>query len=419
MAFRPIPEGEPLGGCHDGWVMVVARGASILALPETMPPNPIVYAAYEEDGKVVFPPEFPDITERAMRGPLRFYRGDFLCEIGADEYGSLWEYYATLKLYASGRTHAVLRDRPYAVKGDPPEDFGKLHSEAFKYLMYGPDYERRVEGIFYGFLREMDAFLEAPHRWPLYERPHSPAVSVITPVRNRARFIGEAIESVLANDYDDWEMIVVDNGSDDGTPDVVERYARRDGRIRLIRTAGKTLSQCLNIAVRSSRGWIVAQLDSDDTYTPWALRTIYDYHRTHEVGLAVSYYEVVDEEGRTIPQLPVVKHLEFSINNILRVDGAGAVRSYRREVLERLGGFDEENLPGFAEDYDLVLRISERFPVGRIHSVLYRYRRHPDSTDATRDVLSKTRIKTAIRWSALRRRRQMNAVRRLSRALTP
>ncbi len=410
MRLYLLPEGNPLEALPgEGWVAVYSPGVSILSFPRHLPKAEVVFFNYTSGGEVKRPAHYRDITERIRKGPFRLYNVEFLKEIGAERYGRVWEYYALLSLYSEGKTHAVVDE---VVAEEPSaEDFGKLHSEAFKYLMYGQDYEREVEEVFYGFLRRVGAYLHRPLNLPLKTPPHSPRVSVITPVKDRVRFIGEAIESVLANDFEDWEMIVVDNGSTDGTDGVVERYAKRDKRIKLIRTAGKSLSECLNMAVRESRGWIVSQLDSDDTYTPWALRTIYEYHRENPVGLAVSYYEVVDEEGNVVETLPIVKHLEFSINNILRVDGAGAVRSYRREVLERLGGFDERNVPHFAEDYDLVLRISELYPVGRIHSVLYRYRRHAGSTDATRGYHFKTRTKTAIRWAAIHRRRVFNFTR--------
>ncbi len=383
--------------------MVYSPTATILKLPDPMPKAEVVLGRYLRNGEVRRPADYPDLTERMDRGPVRFYRADFLERIGAREYGRVWEYYAFLKLYALGRRHVVLDE--VLAEERAGEGYGKLHTEAFRYLMYGPDYEREVEGVFYGFLREVGAYMHGPLNYPLRERPHSPKVSIITPVKDRARFIVEAIESVLANDFNDWEMVIVDNGSVDGTAEVVERYAKRDRRIRLVRTSGESLAGCLNLALKHSRGWVVAQLDSDDTYTPWAVRTVYEYHREYEVGLAVSYYEVVDEGGKVIPEIPIVKHLEYSINNLLRVGGAGALRSYRREALERLGGFDERNFPNFAEDYDLVLRLSERYPVGRIHSVLYRYRRHAESTDATREYHFKARTKTAIRWAAIHRRR--------------
>ncbi|MFZ8832895.1 MAG: hypothetical protein ACO2O5_01620 [Candidatus Caldipriscus sp.] len=84
------------------------------------------------------------------------------------------------------------------------------------------------------------------------------------------------------------------------------------------------------------------------------------------------------------------------------------MRSYKREALERVGGFDEENFPDFGEDYDLVLKISEIFQVGRIHKVLYYYRRHPQSTDAQRPLLYKKFIKNSARKSAFLRRRMIN-----------
>ncbi|NPB03768.1 MAG: glycosyltransferase [Thermotogae bacterium] len=412
MRFQLLPSGEPLSGIRGDWVVVYDPDSLILTLPGDLPDAPMVLTFYVQDDKIRRPTDFKDITERAILGPLRFYHGDYLRRIRAEDYGEVWEYYARLRLYVEGLKQRVIPRVLAAIPSDP--GFGKLHTEAFRYLQYGADYERKVETIFYGFLKEIGAYLNEGLNLSLREKPHSPAISVITPVRNRVKFIGEAIESVLNNDFQDWEMVIVDNGSEDGTAEIVERFSRRDKRVKLVRTSGRSLTECLNLAVKHSKGWVIAQLDSDDTYTPTALREIYDYHANHNVGLAISYYRVVDEEGNTIEDLPIVKHLEYSLNNLLRVEGAGAVRSYRREALLRVGGFDERALPDFAEDYDLVLRLSEWFLVGRIHAVLYNYRRHPHSTDAERDPFNKARIKTGIRWATIHRRRLLNFARHLS-----
>jgi GT2 family glycosyltransferase len=90
------------------------------------------------------------------------------------------------------------------------------------------------------------------------------------------------------------------------------------------------------------------------------------------------------------------------------VDGAGAVRVWRKSVLKEMGGFDEKELGGYGEDYDLVLKVSERYQVGRVHEVLYRYRRHGGNTDALIDNQRKIRAKSLARQNALRRRRELN-----------
>ncbi|MEO0174874.1 MAG: glycosyltransferase [candidate division WOR-3 bacterium] len=407
MKVQFLKSGEPLPNRVGDVLAVLEDNAAVIYENlKDIPKHPIVVGKYIYKGKVFDVGDFQDFTERAELGPLRLYHWDFLEGIKAWKYGKFWEYYARLQLYIIGKNHLVL-DRVLSERFSV-EGFGKLYSEAFKYLTYSQEDEIALEGIFKDFLVKIGAYLNKPLDLPLKEKPHKPYISVIIPVRNRERFIGKALESILENDFPHLECIVVDNGSTDNTREIVKRFSQGDGRIKLVEVYGESLAGCLNMGIKNSKGWIISQLDSDDFYSKDALRTVYEYHKEYPVGLAVSYYQVVDEKGNPIGEMGTVKHLEFSINNILRVEGAGAVRSYKREVLERIGGFDEVNFPNFAEDYDVVLKISELYRIGRIHKVLYYYRRHPESTDATRPLLEKKRIKNSARKSAFWRRRVLN-----------
>jgi glycosyltransferase involved in cell wall biosynthesis len=170
-----------------------------------------------------------------------------------------------------------------------------------------------------------------------------------------------------------------------------------------------TIAFALNTGLREARGKYVAQLDSDDEYLPNTLKNMVDALGANpRCGLAISYYEVMDAVGNPIAGVPPIKHLEYDRNNILRTGGAGAVRAFRKRVLEELGGFDEETFGGFAEDYDMVLKISERYDIDRVHEVLYRYRRHEGSTDTLRDPVEKLNLKTEARRRAMERREELN-----------
>jgi hypothetical protein len=127
-----------------------------------------------------------------------------------------------------------------------------------------------------------------------------------------------------------------------------------------------------------------------------------------KAGLAVSYYDLMDEAGAVLEEFGVIKHLEYNRNNIMRCDGAGAVRVWHRKVIAEFGGFDEKELGHYGEDYDLVLKVTEKYDLDRVHQVLYRYRRHPDNTDAKRDDRMKLWNKTVARQHALKRRRELN-----------
>jgi GT2 family glycosyltransferase len=133
-----------------------------------------------------------------------------------------------------------------------------------------------------------------------------------------------------------------------------------------------------------------------------------EFMETTNCALGISYYSLIDSEGNDLPEFGVIKHLEYNRNNILRVDGAGAVRMWRKEAILELGGFDEKELCDYGEDYDLVLKVGEKYQVGRVHQVLYKYRRHPDNSDIKRDPLFKLRNKNLARERALGRRKLLN-----------
>ena len=126
-------------------------------------------------------------------------------------------------------------------------------------------------------------------------------------------------------------------------------------------------------------------------------------------GLAISYYALMEEDGTPVSGIDPVKHAGYTRNQILRRDGAGALRVFPKIVLEEMGYYDEANYGNFGEDYDMVLKVGEKYDVDRVHEVLYFYRRHPDNTDVTRDPIMKVRNKNNARLAALARRKAINA----------
>ena len=281
----------------------------------------------------------------------------------------------------------------------------------FSYLFYGKEEEAEIERACTDMLKRRGAFLEHDNREVTYGPDESFEVlaNVVIPVHNRERYIRQAIDSVLGGTLREIEVIVVDNGSTDGTRDIVREIARRDGRVRLIENDKNIIALSLNLGWRAARGKYIAQLDSDDEYLPGTLEAMTDHLETHpKAGLAVSYYDLMDENGQVLDEFGVIKHLEYDRNNIMRCDGAGAVRVWHRKVIAEFGGFDEKELGHYGEDYDLVLKATERYDLDRVHQVCYRYRRHPDNTDARRDERMKLWNKTLARQHALKRRRELN-----------
>ena len=103
---------------------------------------------------------------------------------------------------------------------------------------------------------------------------NSPKISIIVPAYNVEKYLDECIQSILTQDYENWELVVVDDGSKDSTPAICDKYAAQDSRVRVIHQANGGRSEARNAALRVVTGDYVANLDGDDTYFPSALSNI-------------------------------------------------------------------------------------------------------------------------------------------------
>lgn len=188
-----------------------------------------------------------------------------------------------------------------------------------------------------------------------------PNVSVIIPTHNRRDFVREAIASVLAQTYQDFELIVVDDGSTDGTADAVREFPST----RYIFQENRGVSVARNRGVEMSRGTLLAFLDSDDLWQPQKLAMQVAFFALHAEAQICQTEEIWLRNGVRVN--PGHKHRKpsgdiFSRSLQLCLVSPSAVMM-RREFFERMGGFDE-SLPA-CEDYDLWLRIAatERVPL--------------------------------------------------------
>lgn len=98
-----------------------------------------------------------------------------------------------------------------------------------------------------------------------------PDVSILMPARNEERFLPAALESIRRQTLQDWELVAVDDGSTDATPDILEKAAKNDSRIRVLCPEERGLVPALNIGLAECRAHLVAQMDADDISHPWRL----------------------------------------------------------------------------------------------------------------------------------------------------
>jgi glycosyltransferase involved in cell wall biosynthesis len=199
------------------------------------------------------------------------------------------------------------------------------------------------------------------------KKEKSPLVSVIIPTYNRGWSLQEAIDSVLAQDFSDFELIIVDDGSTDNTLDIIRSYP---DEIIFLRQANKGVSAARNLGITSSNGRLIAFLDSDDLWLPEKLSIQADFFHSHPDAFICQSEEIWIRNGvRINPQKrhkkPSGMIFEPSLDLCLVSPSAVMVR---RGLFENVGTFDER-LPA-CEDYDLWLRVSRRYPIALIDTPL-------------------------------------------------
>jgi glycosyltransferase involved in cell wall biosynthesis len=226
-----------------------------------------------------------------------------------------------------------------------------------------------------------------PANRPTGQPANGPTVSVIIPTYNRAALVGEAIESVLAQTYQDLEVIVVDDGSTDRTREVVGRYvAASHGRVRLLSQTNQGISAARNAACRLARGRYFAFLDSDDVWKPEKLAAqVPVLEADPQVGLVASVGELVDaSNARVLGIKPKVFPGSTLRDLVLRGSAQPSTYVVRREAMEDVGFFDVEIRRGL-EDLDLCFRMAQHWTLVCLPQPLIRYRQHDTNLSAEPD----------------------------------
>ena len=191
-------------------------------------------------------------------------------------------------------------------------------------------------------------------------------VSVCIPSYNAAQFIGETVQSVLDSEYRNFEIIISDDASTDGTTNIVESL--HDSRIRFYpnrRNEGPVRNW--NRAITKATGEYVSLLNHDDLYSPfWLMFAVRHLEKSPDIGWVATAYRVIDAAGeilrrishfRTTGEIPKdVAFLEMA-----KLNGLGPGFVVRRKILEEIGYYDESVGPG--ADTDLCLRLAARYPL--------------------------------------------------------
>jgi glycosyltransferase involved in cell wall biosynthesis len=231
----------------------------------------------------------------------------------------------------------------------------------------------------------------------------TPAVSVLMPVYDAGRFLAPAVESILAQTFSDFELIAIDDGSRDGSGEVLAEFAARDSRIRVFTQENRGIVATLNRALELARAPLVARMDADDLSRPDRFARQIEYLTEHPAVAAVSgAMDYIDESGAYLrtavfPTSPATIATEL----LHRPCVCHAPVMTRTAVLRSLGGYRQQ--VQYAEDYDLFLRMSEVAQIANLPDVLYAVRLHPVTISAQHTVAQELAALAARGAARLRR----------------
>lgn len=205
-------------------------------------------------------------------------------------------------------------------------------------------------------------------------------ISIVLPVYNGEKFLRESIESVLAQTYKNWELLILDDCSTDHTSDIAIEYTQKDSRIKYYRNESNLrLPRNLNRGFSLAKGDYLTWTSDDNRYRPNALEIMHSALKKNEnVDFVFSSFRIMDAEGNDV-EMYIVS--EKDIKKIIGFNVVGACFLYKREVYETIGNYDPEMI--LVEDYDYWQRVFMKFKAIAISDVLYDYRRHEGALSST------------------------------------
>lgn len=204
----------------------------------------------------------------------------------------------------------------------------------------------------------------------------SPAVSVILPVYNGANYLRFAIESVLNQTLRDFELIVVDDGSTDSSPDIIRSYGTR---LKYLRKENGGVATAFNAGIKASSGRHISWLSHDDVFMPAKLE-LQVSALSRQVAPAVCYTDIefIDEEGVITEERKLPEYERREVMRNLLVSGPIVMASYSllydRGCLDEIGMYDESQRN--TQDADMLIKLARRFPLTRVPQSLMQVRRH-------------------------------------------
>ncbi|MBL0408247.1 glycosyltransferase family 2 protein [Microvirga aerilata] len=226
------------------------------------------------------------------------------------------------------------------------------------------------------------------------------SASIIIPAYNAERFLEGTLQSALAQDYDQFDIIVVNDGSTDRTAEIASDYCKSDSRVHLLSTINNGVAAARNAGIHYSNAEYVAFLDADDLWLPDKLRRQIELlEQKHEYAAAYTWSVVIDEDDMVLNPTAswnfdgyiLCQHL------ITWPVGNGSSLVVRRNAAVSIGGYDTDFRKlgcGGTEDLDFELRLAERYRITCVPSFLVGYRRYPGNMSSDGKRMARSAILT-------------------------
>jgi glycosyltransferase involved in cell wall biosynthesis len=224
----------------------------------------------------------------------------------------------------------------------------------------------------------------------------TPAVSVIMSAYNEESYLAKAIDSILNQTFEDFEFIIINDGSTDGSGSIIQKYERQDSRIRGLYQKNQGLIAALNSSIQVARGKYLARMDADDISLPTRLEKQFVYLEANPgVGVLGTWAKVVDYNGalKSIWRTPISSEL-IKWTLLFRTSLIHASVMMRPEVIESAGFYRPEAL--HVEDYDLWVRLGNATRFANIPEVLYVIYSRPTSICSMHKTLQNQRVPESI-----------------------
>lgn len=231
----------------------------------------------------------------------------------------------------------------------------------------------------------------------------NPLVSVVMPAYNAEKYISEAIESILNQTFKDFEFIIVDDASTDGTWGIIQKYAEKDPRIVAVKNEKNIrVARTRNRGIEKAIGKYVANMDADDRSLPDRLSVQYDFLEAHsqDIDICIGNLNICNIQGvvqysREYPTFD--KDLRMKVYKYNPFPNAPIM--CKREVFSELGGYDPNYI--IIEDFDFWLRAGVRYKYGNCGKTVYDYRIYGES-ESHKDLRLTEVITFKLRWKALK-----------------